>query len=72
MKQIKIVLVKPESDTQGRPELGELRQLIEDNWIIVDKSVLERSVIYIMAKVPEEILRQIQEKKTLSDLLKPK
>lgn len=69
MKQIKVLILKSD-DKNAKDTAQELVGLLQDNWIIVNQDRTHNAVIYILAKVPEELLRQMQNKQTLANILK--
>ena len=69
MKQIKIIILKP-TEKNAKETAEELKLLLEDDWIIVNQDRTQSAIVYVLIKVPDEILRQIQNKQTLANILK--
>lgn len=69
MKQIKIIILKP-TEKIAKETAGELKLLLEDDWIIINQDRTQSAIVYVLIKVPDEVLRQIQSKQALANILK--
>lgn len=69
MKQIKIIILKP-TEKNAKETAEELKLLLEDDWIIVNQDRTQSAIVYVLIKVPDEVLRQMQSKQTLANILK--
>ncbi len=58
MKQIKIIILKPSEKTEKTAE--ELRLLLENDWIIVNQDRTQNAIVYILVKMTEEMMAQLQ------------
>lgn len=58
-KQIKIFLVKP-SEENAIKHLEEMKNALEDGWTLVNQASTQEAVIYILFKIPEELLKKAQ------------
>ena len=69
MKQIKIIILKP-TEKIAKETAEELKLLLEDDWIIINQDRTQSAIVYVLIKVPDEVLRQIQSKQALANILK--
>ena len=67
MKQIKGIILKP-NDKDAKQVLGEITALIEDNWVIANQNQTQDAIVYILAKVPQNVLDNIQRQQLASAL----
>ena len=68
MKQIRGVILDLNSNTQGEV-LQELCRLLEDNWVIVNQAMTHDHVVYLLAKVPDELIKKLEGRQTLHNVL---
>lgn len=65
MKKLKSILIDlKQADVESK--LKELTDCLEDDWVIVNQSMMDSAVIYLIAKVPEELVKKF----TLNNIIK--